>query len=284
MLLAARSANAAVVLGVLEQPQCKESSEVAVRVLFAKKESAWQALTEAGSAEGLLAQEMAWTVALDGRSLGEIRTADPGFNTPYEWTYPRDRLLKVAPSPSAPDAANKRHQFGGWCAVPKRRPLVVVSSGGGVTDPDTWRPHTATASSLERMFTTFKARAGPADICPGQSESRVSFVYGPGDIEVLSSYRDRQGRFLISLRIERPKEPDMCDGPIDSAWDSHTFVVTSTNVGYIGQGLELVDAGDYDMDGHSELLFWSSAYNRDGYVLFPSNLAATPTTFQWNYH
>jgi hypothetical protein len=107
---------------------------------------------------------------------------------------------------------------------------------------------------------------------------KKTVIIGPGAVICKACPPESYGLLLPSFRRTLRKTE------VAGFSTSHTFVVTSTNVGYIGQGLELVDAGDYDMDGHSELLFWSSAYNRDGYVLFPSNLAATPTTFQWNYH
>jgi hypothetical protein len=41
-------------------------------------------------------------------------------------------------------------------------------------------------------------------------------------------------------------------------------------------------AGDYDHDGHSEVLFMKSSYDRDGYVLFSDNFEHS-TEFSWAY-
>ena len=47
--------------------------------------------------------------------------------------------------------------------------------------------------------------------------------------------------------------------------------------------LSLVDAGDYDADGKSELIFFLSGYNEDGYALFyDSNRKSVRWT--WSYH
>jgi hypothetical protein len=47
--------------------------------------------------------------------------------------------------------------------------------------------------------------------------------------------------------------------------------------------MELVDAADYDGDGKSELLFWQSAYNRDGYILIFDDLRQR-IEYTWRYH
>ncbi len=48
--------------------------------------------------------------------------------------------------------------------------------------------------------------------------------------------------------------------------------MTSDGARYLGSNLELVDAGDFDGDGTSEVLFRYSAYDEDGYTLFTDGL------------
>jgi hypothetical protein len=52
---------------------------------------------------------------------------------------------------------------------------------------------------------------------------------------------------------------------------------------YLGQDLTLVDAGDYDGDGASELLFWYSGYDEDGYTLVYDG-GRKSVDYHWNYH
>ncbi len=76
-----------------------------------------------------------------------------------------------------------------------------------------------------------------------------------------------------------------CDGPSEPAWWPNCFIVPADahHPAFLGEGLWLVDAGDYDGDGRSEVIFWFSGYNRDGYVLFTDDwtnrvgLASRPT-------
>jgi hypothetical protein len=266
-------------IGVLEEPQCNDQSGTAVRALFAKSKTGWTSLSSESAARGIDLDKINWVIALHSRKMGKIRTIDPGFTTPYQWTYPRDRLLNISPNQIIPHVGDKLHLFAGWCRAPKNRPLVVVSNGG-VSDPDNWKPFEPEASLIARVFVQFRKHAGPAVICPGHSDSSVPFSYTSNDLETLAGYKDRSGRKLISVRL-KPRT-DGCDGPTDAAWDAHTFLVTAQST-YLGAGLSLVDAGDYDANGKSELLFWFSGYNQDGYVLFSSDLAKE-TEYLWQYH
>jgi len=45
----------------------------------------------------------------------------------------------------------------------------------------------------------------------------------------------------------------------------------------------LVDAGDYDSDGKSELVFSIDGYNRGGYKLFYDDFSRF-ATFEFGYH
>lgn len=72
------------------------------------------------------------------------------------------------------------------------------------------------------------------------------------------------------------------DGPPYEAWLVHLFAVT-TCARFIARGLTLIDAGDYDGDGASELVFWYSGYNSDGYVLLRADLRRR-VEYLWSYH
>jgi hypothetical protein len=74
---------------------------------------------------------------------------------------------------------------------------------------------------------------------------------------------------------------DVCDGSPDTAWKSHTFLLAKKTT-YLGPGLTVVDAGDYDSDGKSEVLFWYTGYDEDGYVLLPGD-SGQLTRFLWKY-
>lgn len=271
-------AAAEVLVGVLEHPQCKPEPKRAVRVLFAKDLEGWTSL--ASGWVGQLSFPTSWTVAFDGGSLGRVTTSDPGWQSEYPWTYPRDRLLELVGG--VPAMPNRKQLFGGWCEPPAHRPLVVVSQPN-VADPAGWERHDAPSNVSTQVFPSFKAKAGRQVICPDEPDKFVDFQYSAKDLTVLAAYKDRRGRVLIAVSLD-PKLNE-CDGPADPAWDPNWFVIPAggSQPVFLADGLWLVDAGDYDDDGRSELLFWFSGYNRDGYVLFADELA-TRVDYLWSYH
>lgn len=270
-----------IVVGALEEPQCKEPPTVAVRPMFFKEGGSWHALGNDTASRTLAKLRMSWTVAFDGRDLGEVSTVDPETADPNSWAYSRDRLLSIS-GRSVPKVPNKAKLFGGWCAVPSARPLVVVSRPN-FKDPDGWRPSELDQAVRTRLFPLFQEQAGKtAPICPGNSDSSVGYSYRAADLRVERGYRNRRGYLLATIYLNPALDSCGWPYPDGSSWDSVTFLLRPDPV-YLGRNLSLVDAGDYDNDGESELLFWSSSYNSDGYTLYCGE-CKTPVDFRWHYH
>jgi hypothetical protein len=57
----------------------------------------------------------------------------------------------------------------------------------------------------------------------------------------------------------------------------------SDRFSWIGNGLTLLDIGDYNGDGFSEVLFQYDGSNRDGYVLLDPR-DDTKNEFSWSSH
>lgn len=47
--------------------------------------------------------------------------------------------------------------------------------------------------------------------------------------------------------------------------------------------MKLVDIGDFNGDGKPEILFWRTAYDQDGYVLFYDDFKKS-LSCSWRYH
>ncbi len=62
----------------------------------------------------------------------------------------------------------------------------------------------------------------------------------------------------------------------------HWFVVRKKGIDFVGRQMELIAAADFDDDGTTEFLFWSSAENADGYVLYFDDLRQR-IEYIWNY-
>jgi hypothetical protein len=261
-------ASPELILGVLEEGQdCDPDAKrtVEVRPLFSRSGGEWTSLSEE---EVLPLDGLSWTIGLDGRSLGAVRTLDGGL---------AERTLRVAPGERVPEIRNVGESFEGWCSTPTRRPLVV-SSRSDVRDPDRWKPFRASQSLCDRLFHEFRAEAGDASCGDGRGNV-VEVPYHAEDLRVASAYRDRAGRLLVAVVL--PFE-ERCDGPWEGPWKARWFLLTGDRSRYVGSNLELVDFGDYDEDGSSEILFWYRAYDEDGYTLLHDGLEKR-TDHHWNY-
>jgi hypothetical protein len=75
-----------------------------------------------------------------------------------------------------------------------------------------------------------------------------------------------------------------CEGTASDILGVSWFHISKENsISFIGRDLTLVDAGDYDGDGESEVIFRQNEYNRNGYILF-YNKFLDHVDFTWNYH
>ena len=75
-----------------------------------------------------------------------------------------------------------------------------------------------------------------------------------------------------------------CDGPLGEAFVAQWFVIDpGKEIKFLGKGMRLVDAGDYDNDGKSEVVFSIEGYDRGGYRIFYDDFKRN-ATFEFGYH
>lgn len=264
------------VIGVLESPQCGDSSALAVRPLFVRSAERWVALDSEASVHRALPAPVSWTVALDGGSIGSLSTL-PLARAIKD--FPRDGVLELARRQAVPVRANRQRRFGGSCESPATRPLVVVRPANA-RDPEVWKPFVPASSMRDSLLPVFRRVVDRAVVCPGNPERSVRFDYGARDLKVVRAYRNRNGRTIVAIELDERRYG--CDGPPGDDWATHWFLLNDAPR-LLGVGLDLVDAGDYDGDGASELLFWHSGYNEDGYTLFAKSFSQR-TDRWWSYH
>jgi hypothetical protein len=268
------------ILAVLEQPQCKNNSDFMVRILFAKKNNEWISLDMQSVGEPYDFSKVIWTAAFDGRNIGQVQTFDPQVTNSFEDTYPSAKLLQITKKTNITKIVNKNREFWGWCNAPKFRPLVLVSKPN-FKDPTGWKSFPPPKKINGQLFLEFKKVVGRVDRCLSEQESnRVTYDYQAQDLILFKSYQNVLGQKLISIGLN----PNLykCDGIIDPQWKPYWFLIDK-QIRCIGNELTLVDAGDYDNDGKSEVIFWHSGYNEDGYMLFYDNFNST-VEFYWKYH
>jgi hypothetical protein len=214
-----------------------------------------------------------------GRSLGALVSVDPGFSSPHAWTYSRDHLETVISGRRVPRVGNSARAFSGWCDPPSVRPLVVVSDTN-FRDPQRWRRFAPDDSYRHTLFRRLQVVVNRVIKCSSPEDTGTVWHHGPSDLTYSKSYVDTLGNRLIALGLN--PQSSHCDGPPGPQWSPHWFVI-GADTSYLGAEMELVDAGDYDADGQSEVLFWHSGYSEDGYSLFFQQFRKR-TDFFWTYH
>jgi hypothetical protein len=254
-----------------------------VRVAFVSVRGGWRALPSHVSAFQELKdvitrfpEQVSWTIAHDGREEGEFVATRPP-----QWKFYADIGL-FGPSPSTHVSLIRQgaRDFTYWGAdypLPFR-PLVVVSKPN-VLDPDHWRPAPPPQAVIERVSPTFRKDVVTQGlVCDG----KASLQYSERMIHTGKSFVSASGVRLVELTLDKAAVPQ-CNQPLGEAFFPRWYYVDHKTVRLIGQSLQWIDAGDYDQDGHSEIVLHKTGYNYDGYVLLYDKLERQ-VTFAWNYH
>jgi hypothetical protein len=282
-----RAAQGSIFVGVIEPSPTHYFGEnpktpFMVRAAFHLKDGTWKAFPCQVSTLDDLKREVAdfpehitWTIAFDGKNRGEFTTTRPPA-----WKFYGDiGLLQPDPSEHVHLIRQGARNFVYWGDYPLPfRPLVVVSRPN-FADPDHWKPEDTPSDVVDRVIPSFR-KAVPS--APLSCTSKPTTHYSDQLIQRRQSFVSAEGVRLVQLALDDSAVRN-CDSLRNQAFDSRWFYVGDTTVRPIGQSLELIDAGDYDKDGHSEVMFHKSGYNYDGYVLLYDSLQRE-AIFEWNYH
>lgn len=107
------------------------------------------------------------------------------------------------------------------------------------------------------------------------------FVYRSEEVKVVKAYASRPGLIVARLHLQAVDCQDTEAGfDIDDPW---FFVDATKTVKYLDSGISLVDAGDYDNDGRSELIFSIDREDEGGYEIWYENFNKH-ATFKFIYH
>ncbi len=275
-----------VILGVLEEvPGVYVGEEVKtkVRALFARKGLKWEAYkSDCGDSEclsGLTSEYpgvVSWSIGLSGIKIGQVVA-----RTPEKFAFYAHIGLQEIVSGKVPVVGKRSSEFGGFSGHELHRPLVADSKPY-FRDPARWRPVQVTPDIQRRTLRLFREQV--PNLCKLDSsddQSLIPFPYGAKDLRV-HAHRSNQGLLVMTVAVS---DAYYCKGGRgDGSFDSQTFAIDASGKGkFLGTGITFLDAGDYDSDGQSELLFLLSLYNRGGYVLFSSHFTEL-ARFEFGYH
>lgn len=251
--------------------------------LFEKKGDEWELSTSHS-------QEIQWTIAFDGRDAGVIKS-HPRVE-PY-----MARIQAYAPEPKSGQVltiGKPSEEFSGWENTLFNRPLVLVSNGR-FNDPERWKRFQPSKDEIELLRSAFRKEYPKVTNCDTNEEPLPSpWHYKNSDIVVTSCYHSNRGYSLVNMFLKGGN----C-GVLDGPFIEQLFLfrpdnpATRINLGGSKPSLDnsdldmfslvLVDAGDYDGDGKSEVIFFVTGYNEDGYVMFYASFQKS-VICTWHYH
>ena len=274
-----------VVLGVLEDVPgvyFGEANSWHVRTVFHKTKDGWQAYsTKCGNPaclKSIVAEypaEVVWTIGFDGKILGQVTA-----QTPEDFKFYGHTGLQDITAGTVPSVGQRSSEFGGFTGDKVYRPLVA-NSHQFFKDPDLWKPAPKSDDLSKLLRDQFRNKFPRVLNCrsPEENVGRV-WHYQDENIKIVKAYFSNKGWFIASVHLAEYR----CDGPYDDAFVDQWFIVSPEHqVTFLGAGMMLVDAGDYDNDGKSELLFSIDGDNRGGYKLFYDNFRKS-VAFKFFYH
>jgi hypothetical protein len=275
-------------LGVLEDHAGNYSGQPnfrCVRAVFQKVGDAWKPLPwevknykDLQSAPAKFPVEVTWTIAFDGKDIGQVTARTP---TKFEF-YSLIGMESITSNGPVPTIASRSESFSGFEGGAVYRPLIAVSQPN-FTDPDRWKRSKLPAETVAALRKRFHERFPHAENCSSPEDNNArAWLYDDKNIEIDDSYTSKSGSTIASLSLNDYR----CDGPPGDGgpFGANWFVVDERgNIRFLDSGLWLVGAGDYDNDGESELVFAIGRYDLGGYEIF-SDSFARHATFQFSFH
>lgn len=259
------------------------SSQRFVRPAFEKTRSGWRKIVPAP-----LPARMTWTVAFDGRDLGQIKSEagwngyGPGHNGMPPLTLVQTIVTPAAAVPSI-GAPSEEFSFLGMGPTKVRRPLVVVSAPN-FSDPDGWKRVTPLPESIATLVRlAFRQDFPHVSRCKDEVIVQRNWSFPDSALKLPIAYASNKNSFLVVADLDAGDcgYVDDPDDPLSNPW---FFVSANGTVRRLGGFLTLIDAGDYGNDGKSELIFLlEQPENTEGFILYDADLHKQASLI-WHYH
>ncbi len=283
---AAERANSDLILGVLEEVagENQGANIRTVRPVFYKIGAEWQPYKSNCADEACLQsapseypREATWTIAFDGKNLGRVTSRAPKAFAMY-WQIGQQEITSTQPVPTV---GTRSIEFGGFLDADVYRPLVAVSQPN-FKDPEMWKTRLVSPAMLAGLRAAFRRKY--PKLCrnhPSDETKLLPYEYKDAEVKTAKNYAANTGWSVARLHLEAIECDDTEAGfGMDDPW----FAINPKGVvQYLGSGMWLVDAGDYDDDGKSELLFSISQHNRGGYRIFYDDFRKH-AEFAFSYH
>jgi hypothetical protein len=262
-----------VILGVLEDhPGLRAGAPNfwRVRALFERQGGEWKALPNPctdlpclKALPRLYPKEVRWTIAFDGRNLGQVTA-----RTLSEFLDPDSvGAEQITSSGPVPTVGKRSLSNAGFYYSPTYRSLVAVSKPN-FKDPDVWKPSHIPEERINALRRRFRAQFPRVSNCKDPVENvEKPWRYHDEDIKLGKTYSSRQNWSIADLHLAgwNCDETQRDGSPFLAQWYT---IDPAGEIGFLGAQMWLLDAGDYDGDGKSELLFMVGGFEKDAFRLF----------------
>jgi hypothetical protein len=237
-----------------------------------------------------LNRKVTWTVAFDGKTLGKVESEPILKAALANITGPTDIHSIITPAKEIPVVGKREGRFSGSSGKFVRRPLVVVSKPN-FSDPDEWKPRSIPNGVLDEVRSSFHTTFKHLRQCDASGEAlKEDWSIPASEIVVSKSYGSTKHQYIVEIRVLHRKCLFNVDGEdFQSMGGNQIFFVSPDNkAAFLGLQWELVDAGDYDGDGKSEVIFQVAEgkdidIETEGYVLFYDDFRRS-VRFVWQNH
>jgi hypothetical protein len=257
------AANAEVKNAPKSEGKTEPQYEARVRPLFIKVDhNKWQEAPRPGQENPSvpLPKAFSWDVCFSGRGEGQLTAnliADgmPTTTPPY--------ILR--PDDRAPWRTRRSADYAGWLPTPVYKPILLMSSlNSSCKDPEKWKQSGAEKARVKipEMATLLRQTMTHSE--------HEAYEFADKDVKIFKTWGSpKQGTFAAIKT--KPKENL-----------TELFKISPDGkLAYLGRDMMLVDAGDFDGDGSTEILFKRRAEKRDIYELFVKGEKASESI--WDY-
>lgn len=255
-------------IGVLEDWPTKDlqksdqpvSYEARVRPLFVKMDRGfWQAAPKPGDKDpaATLPKSFSWDVCFSGRGEGSL-TASMNDVPPPSPPY------ALRAEDRAPWRTRRSLDYAGWISEPVYKPIILSSSlNSSCKDPEKWRMGTGDKARqhLARMIELTKDEMTKQDPTRKLNEATAKVPKAWGTA--------KHGRFAVLKAKTNTKDI------------SATFYIGDKGPQFIGFDAMMIDAGDFDSDGLTEVVFKQRSEKKDIYSLYAKGVKVTENV--WIY-
>jgi hypothetical protein len=277
-----------IVIGVVEEVPgvyAGESNSYGVRVVFQKSAIGWKPFPSNCPDQQCLKTissqfpaEIHWQVAFDGKSLGDVIA-----HTPREFAfYSHIGLQEITSKSPVPTIGKPSIEFSGFLDQPVHRFLVAISQPN-FRDPDSWKPSSLSVELLALLRQQFHRQFPKLCRISKQGQTKLEpRPYREEELQLIRAYASKTGWVVARLRLEDAVDCEDTDAgfQIEDPWFT---IDPARSSRYLDSGTWLVDAGDYDNQGHSELIFSIDRYDRGGYILYYDDFKKH-VIFEFSYH